>query len=210
MVRLGVSGNLGSNMNATQDVDNTTYNYNSLGVVSTIDTVSSKNNIKGTITMPASYAAGITFRKTTQAPRGLFELWSIGAEYTATKWSDFRFIGIKDQITNNWMFKVGVSFSPDPASGRSSLGAVNYRFGFFTGKDYIDADGNGLKMYGASLGTGVPIRKWNSYNNQFAIVNTSLQIGKRGGAVNNVTESFIRLSFGLSLSDIWFIKRRYD
>jgi hypothetical protein len=210
LVRFGVTGNLGSNMKATQDVDNTTYYYNTLGVVTTIDTVTSKTNIKGTITMPASYAAGITFRKTTTAPRGLFELWSIGAEYTATKWSDYRFMGLKDQVTDNWMFKVGLSFSPDPSSGRSAWGSVNYRLGFFTGKDYVDADGNGLKMYGASFGTGIPVRKWNSYNSQFAIVNTSFQFGKRGSSINNVTEGFFRLSFGLSLSDIWFQKRRYD
>ena len=210
MVRFGVSGNLGSTMNATQDQANTTYNYDANGAVSTIDTVSAQTKIKGTITMPASYAAGITFRKTTTAPRGLFELWSIGAEYTATKWSDYRFMGLKDQVNDNWMFKMGLSFSPDPASGRSAWGNVVYRLGFFTGKDYVNADGNGLKMYGASLGTGIPIRKWNSYNNQFAIVNTSFQFGKRGTAVNNITEGFFRLSFGLSLSDIWFIKRRYD
>lgn len=210
MVRLGLTGNLGSSLNATQDIDHTTFNYNTLGVVSTIDTVYSKTKIKGTITMPASYAAGITLRKTTQAPRGLFDIWSLGAEYTATKWSNYRFMGLTDQVTDNWMFKVGASFSPDPVSGRSYWGAITYRLGFFTGKDYVDADGNGLKMYGASMGAGIPIRKWNNYNSQFAIVNTSLQFGKRGDSKNNITEGFFRLSFGLSLSDIWFVKRRYD
>jgi hypothetical protein len=210
LVRLGLTGNLGSNMNATQDINHTTYYYNALGVVNTVDTVYSKTNIKGTITMPASYAAGVTFRKTTQAPRGLFDIWSLGAEYTATKWSDYRFMGQTDQVANSWMFKVGGSFSPDPVSGRSAWGIVNYRIGFFTGKDYVDADGNGLKIIGVSFGTGIPIRKWNNYNNQFAIVNTSLQFGKKGDSKNNVTEGFVRLSFGLSLSDLWFQKRRYD
>ena len=40
------------------------------------------------------------------------------------------------------MFKVGASFSPDPVSGRSYWGSVNYRLGFFIGEDYVDADGN--------------------------------------------------------------------
>jgi hypothetical protein len=55
--------------------------------------------------MPASYAAGITLRKTTQAPRGLFDIWSLGAEYTATKWSQYRFYDQADQLTDSWMFK---------------------------------------------------------------------------------------------------------
>jgi len=210
MVRLGLTGNLGSSLNATQDIDHTTFSYSTSGVITTIDTVYAKNKIKGTINMPASYAAGITLRKTTQAPRGLFDIWSLGAEYTATKWSQYRFMGQTDQVTDNWMFKIGATFSPDPVSGRSYWGAVNYRLGFFTGKDYVDADGKGLKMYGASFGAGIPIRKWNTYNNQYAIVNTSLQFGKRGDSKNNITEGFFRLSFGLSLSDIWFVKRKYD
>jgi hypothetical protein len=108
------------------------------------------------------------------------------------------------------MFKVGAQISPDPVSGRSYWGTVNYRFGFFTGQEGINADGNGLKTTGGSFGLGIPVRKWNTYSNQFTIVNTAIQFGKRGTSVNNITENFIRLSFGLSLSDIWFIPRKYD
>ncbi len=210
LVRLGLTGNLGSNMKATQDIERSTFYYNANGVITQIDSVYAQQNIKGVIVMPSSYAAGITLRKTTQAPRGLFDIWSLGAEYTATQWSKYRYFEQADQLSNSWMFKVGGSVSPDPVSGRSYWGAVNYRFGFFMGKDYVNPDGNGLKMIGGSFGMGIPIRKWNSYNNQFAIVNTSLQFGKRGDSKNNVTEGFFRLSFGLSLSDIWFIPRRYD
>lgn len=210
MLRLGATANLGSTMNATQDIDHTTFAYNSLGVVATIDTVYSKTKLKGTIVLPTTYAAGITIRKTTQAARGLFDIWSLGAEYTSTQWTAYRFYSQPDQLNDSWMFKLGASFSPDPVSGQSYWGSVNYRLGFFTGKDYVNADGNGLKMYGVSFGAGIPIRKWNSYTNQFAIVNTALQFGKRGDSKNNVTEGFFRLSFGLSLSDIWFQKRRYD
>jgi hypothetical protein len=78
------------------------------------------------------------------------------------------------------------------------------------GKDYIDPDGNGLKTFGVSFGAGLPIRKWSSYNDQFTVMNTSLQFGKRGSGVNNITETYIQFSLGISLSDIWFVKRRYD
>ncbi len=210
MVRLGLTGNLGSNMNATQDIDRSTFYYDANGVIAKIDSIYSQKNIKGVVVMPSSYAAGVTIRKTTQAPRGLFDIWSLGAEYTATRWSKYRFFDQVDQLSDNWMFKVGASISPDPVSGRSYWGALNYRVGFFVGKDYVNPDGNGLKMIGGSFGMGIPIRKWNNYTNQFAIVNTSLQFGKRGDSKNNITEGYFRLSFGLSLSDIWFIPRRYE
>jgi hypothetical protein len=210
LVRLGVNGTLGNDMNAKQDIDRATVSYNAIGELVGIDTVYNVANQKGKITMPTSYAAGITFRKTVLAPRGLFDIWSIGAEYTATKWSQYKYYGQADALNDSWMFKVGAQISPDPVSGRSYWGTVNYRFGFFTGQEGINADGNGLKTTGGSFGMGIPVRKWNTYSNQFTIVNTAIQFGKRGSSVNNITENFIRLSFGLSLSDIWFIPRKYD
>ncbi len=115
-----------------------------------------------------------------------------------------------DKLSNSWQYKLGVQLSPDPSSGRGYWSTVNYRAGFYLGKDYINADGNGLKQYGVSFGAGLPIKKWRSYDNQFTILNTALQLGKRGSSVNNITENYLQFSFGISMSDIWFAKRRYD
>jgi hypothetical protein len=62
----------------------------------------------------------------------------------------------------------------------------------------------------ASFGAGFPIRKWRAYETQFTVLQTAFQIGKRGSSVNNVTENFFQFTFGLSLNDNWFIKRKYD
>jgi hypothetical protein len=211
LVRLGVSGNFSQTLHGKQNIDRATVSYTSTGAVTTIDTVSSLSNIKGTIQMPSTYAGGITFRKTILAPRGLFDLWSIGAEYTATKWSQYRFYNQTDQVSDSWQFKLGGQFAPDPVSGNGYWSNVNYRAGFFTGQDYTTPGGKGLKIVGGSLGMGLPIRKWNNYSNQFTILNLGLQFGRRGTpSLNNITEGFFKLSFGLSLSDIWFIPRKYD
>jgi hypothetical protein len=87
---------------------------------------------------------------------------------------------------------------------------VNYRAGFYLGKDYLNPDGNGLKQYGVSFGAGLPIRKWTNYSDQFTVMNMALQFGKRGSSVNNITETYVQLSLGISMSDIWFVKRKYD
>jgi hypothetical protein len=57
---------------------------------------------------------------------------------------------------------------------------------------------------------GLPIKKWSAYDRQFTVLNTTLQLGKRGSSVNNFTESFIQFTLGMSLSDLWFQKRKYD
>jgi hypothetical protein len=208
-LRLGLTGTLQQTLSASQDLSKHTYTTTANGDVK-IDSVAEQSDIKGKIVLPSTYAVGLTFHKTVTNPRGVFEIWSFGAEYTATQWTKYRFYDQADRLADSWQLKIGLQFSPDPLSGRGYWGNVNYRAGFYTGKDYIDADGKGLKQYGLSFGAGLPIRKWRAYDNQFTFLNTALQIGKRGSAVNNITENYFQFSLGISLSDLWFIKRKYD
>jgi hypothetical protein len=209
LLRFGLTGTLQQNMSATQNIDRQTYSYTNAGDLK-IDSVTTQENIKGKVLLPSTYAAGITLHKTTANSRGVFELWSIGAEYTSTQWTKYRFYDQPDKLSNSWQGKLGIQFSPDPLSSRSYWNAVNYRAGVYIGKDYINSDGKGLSQFGVSFGAGLPIRKWTSYTEQYTVLNTALQFGKRGSSVNNVTESYVQFSLGISLSDIWFVKRRYD
>lgn len=209
LLRFGVSGTLQQTMHASQDLSKQTYTASASGDIK-IDSVSVQNDIKGTILLPATYAAGITLHKTTSNSRGSFEMWSIGAEYTATQWTKYRFYNQPDRLSDSWEWKLGLQFSPDPATGTGYWNNVNYRAGFMFGKDYLDADGNGFKHTCISFGAGLPVKKWRAYDNQYTYLNTSFQFGKRGSSVNNVTENYVQLSLGMSLSDLWFIKRKYE
>ena len=56
-----------------------------------------------------------------------------------------------------------------------------------------------------SFGLGLPLRKTKSE------INLSVEVGERGTTNNNlIKEQFLRFQIGLSLSDIWFVKRKYD
>ncbi len=209
LVRLGASATLSQRLSASQDQKRETYTESQAGDI-TIDTISIKDGIKGTIQMPSTYAAGITLHKTASNNRGAFEMWSIGAEYTTTQWNKYRFYNQADQLVNSWQLKIGAQICPDPLTGRSYWSNVNYRIGAFIGKEYVNPDGNGLKHIGFSLGAGLPIKKWNNYDRQFTVLNTALQFGKRGSGVNNITESYVQFTLGISLTDVWFQKRRYD
>lgn len=206
---IGGSAMLAQRLSASQDQKRETFVETQSGDI-TVDSISNTTDIKGRIQMPATYAAGITLHKTSSNNRGTFEMWSIGAEYTTTQWTKYRFYGQPDQLNNSWQFKVGAQLCPDPLNGRSYWSNVNYRVGAFFGKDYLNPDGNGLKHVGFSLGAGLPIKKWNNYDRQFTILNTALQFGKRGSSVNNITESYVQFTLGISLTDLWFQKRKYD
>ncbi len=210
LLRFGATSTLQQTLNATQNLNKETFAVNSIGASIGIDTVFKQDNIKGTVVLPASYEAGLVLHKTLSNTSGLFELWSFGVEYSSTQWKNYRFYGQQDALNNSWMVKIGGQISPNPQAQRNYLNNVNYRVGFNFGQDYVNADGKGLKTMSASFGAGFPIRKWRAYETQFTVLQTAFQIGKRGSGTNNITENFLQFTFGLSLNDNWFIKRKYD
>src|SRR5206468_10603040 len=85
-----------------------------------------------------------------------------------------------------------------------------YRFGFYTGKDYVKVGGD-LPVYGMSLGFGFPIGNYNRLSpNQFSVINLALEYGKRGNNDNLLKENTFRVSLGFNFSDLWFGKKKYD
>lgn len=210
LMRIGATASFQQNLNAVQQLNKQTFVLNAAGALIEVDSISKQNDIKGTIVMPATYDAGFMIMKTLTNSRGNFQLWSAGIEYTTTQWTKFRSYGQADALNNSWGLKIGAQISPNPDGATSYLSNVNYRFGFQFGKDYINADGNGLKHNAFTLGAGFPIRKWRNYETQYTVVQAAIQFGKRGSAVNNVTENYTQLTLGFSLSDVWFIKRKYD
>lgn len=207
LIRIGASGQLEQDLNATQNIIRETFNYDVNGASNRVDSVFESNEITGSVHLPATYTAGIAFETLTAEK---FSRLQVSAEYESTQWSTYRFFGQADKLTDNYMFRVGGQLSPDYVRARSYWSRVAYRAGVFFGKDYINADGNELKNFGVTLGFGLPVARRSAYSNQYTTIHTAIELGKRGSNVNNITENFFRLSFGLSLSDVWFIKRKYD
>ena len=104
---------------------------------------------------------------------------------------------------------MGGQILPNAASAKSYWSRVTYRAGLTFGKDYVKVDDEDLPTWGASIGFGLPMRP-PSYTNQYSIINTSFEFGQRGNNSNPIRENFFKVSIGLTLSDIWFIKRKYD
>ncbi|MCW3106250.1 MAG: hypothetical protein JWQ09_756 [Segetibacter sp.] len=210
-LRLGFSGNLKQNLSAKQTVSRETFTYDANGTPITIDTVYQSQEVAGNIKLPVSYTAGISLNTSLVDRLGnKIEKSVIAFEYESTQWSNYRFYDAPDKLNNSWLFKVGGQLTPNPLSIKSYWNRATYRAGFYFGQEALAADANKLPVYAITLGAGLPIRKWRSFDNQYTIINTTFEVGKRGNKNNNITESFFRFSLGLNLSDIWFIKRKYD
>jgi hypothetical protein len=210
-LRFGFSGSLKQKLNAERQISRETFTYDENGAMTKVDSIYQSAGEKGKIELPVSYAAGISLNTSVSDKIGnKFDKSILAVEYETTQWANYRYFGQSDKLGNSWQFKVGGQLTPDPLSIRSYWNRVAYRAGFYYGKEALNADGNQLPVYALTLGMGLPIRKWSVYDNQYTIINTTIELGRRGNNKNNITENFFRLSFGLNLSDVWFKKRRYD
>jgi hypothetical protein len=199
LLRLGVFGNVKQTLNAKRDVIRETFRYNnSTGAPESIDSVYAENDISGDVLYPASYGAGIIFDKLGK--------WLVGIDYTAEQWSQYRYFNKQEAVRNSYVLHIGGQLMPK--GGKSYWSNVAYRAGFSFGTDYISVDKD-LPKWSASVGAGLPMRK-PAYTNQFSVINIALEVGQKGNKENIIRESFFRVAVGLSLSDIWFIKRKYD
>jgi hypothetical protein len=62
-----------------------------------------------------------------------------------------------------------------------------------------------LTYYAVTLGASFPFKR--STNG----IHTALELGSLGTQANGlVKENFVRFTIGMSLSDRWFVKRKYD
>ncbi|MBV9961937.1 MAG: hypothetical protein JO072_06780 [Parafilimonas sp.] len=207
---IGASGTIEQNLNASRDVTRETFFRKDDGSLVPIDSIYKTTGEHGKINIPLSAEGGFMINKMVINGPFIVKKWGIGADYSFQNWSKYLYFGQPDQLNDSWMLRVGAEFSANPITGKSVFSTGYYRVGYYMGKDYINADGNGYKVRAVTLGYSFNLRKYHSYDNQYTMINTAIEIGKRGSSVNNITENFFKFSLGLSLSDIWFIKRKYD
>lgn len=205
VLTIGAYGAWGQSVNATQDVLRETFVFDaSIGEVR-LDSVSDKREIKGKIELPSSVTAGFVLQK--YAVINKEGGWLVGVDFVKQNWDNYRFYGQFDSVQSKWEIRVGGQINPIPK--RNYFSNISYRFGFFMGPDYIKV-GKKLNQIGGSFGLGLPLATTRQAPNQATVINLAFEYGKRGNNSNILSESLFRVSLGFSLSDFWFIKRKYD
>jgi hypothetical protein len=204
VLTIGAFGSWGQKLNASQDVLRETFVFDASFGELRLDSVSDKKDIKGKIELPASFTFGFVLQKYPSVKEGG---WLFGLDFSQQSWDKYRFYGQKDSVRNKWEIKAGAQINPKP--NRNYFSQVAYRFGLSLGPDYIKV-GNKLSQLTGSFGLGLPMTLSRQAPNQLSIINLGFEYNKRGNNDNILKENTFRLSLGLSLSDIWFIKRKYD
>lgn len=186
-VSLGLSGSATTNLNANTETLSQTY-IESNGTGYRVDTVLNTQTQKGTVVLPGYVAGGLVLRKTSK--------WMVGIDYHSQDWSRYRFYGLEDSLTNSSKIILG---------GEYIYKRVRYRAGLRLENTYLSINNTQLKEQAISIGAGIPISRGFSY------LNISAEIAQRGTLTNSlIQEQYVRLVLGLTLSDRWFIKRKFD
>jgi hypothetical protein len=171
-----------------------------------VDSVLEQTGVEGEIIYPANYTFGFMFD---QAAGDKTRGWSLGVDYSANQWNDFRFFGQKDMVQNSWEVRVGGQLTPIKRPTRYGQ-ALSWRLGGFVGPDYVSVD-NKLPQFGLTFGLGLPVFNYNRLSpGQYSVINLAFEYSKRGNDQNRIREDLFRLSVGLNFTDLWFGKRKYD
>lgn len=154
------------------------------------------NDTKLKLPSKFSFGAGI----------GQAKKWLIGSEITFQNTSKLgnRF----DDITgatfeNSTKISIGGYYIPKYDSYNGYWNRVVYRAGFRHENTGLVINNESIKDYGVNFGFGLPLGISN--------INLGFEFGKKGTTTNNlIEEKYFNVSVGLSLSDIWFKKRKID
>jgi hypothetical protein len=143
----------------------------------------------------------------------------VGLDFTMQKWGSVEFPGTvqqgskkvyalrKDILKDRFGVNAGIDYVPDPASRRSFINRVHYRFGAGYATPYYYINGNdGPKELSVSAGFGIPLQ--NAYNNR-SVLNISAQWA-RTSAKDLITENTFRINLGLTFNERWFAKWKVD
>ena len=144
----------------------------------------------------------------------------VGLDFTMQKWGSVEFPGTvqqgskkvyalrKDILKDRFGVNAGIDYVPDPASRRSFINRVHYRFGAGYATPYYYINGNdGPKELSVSAGFGIPLDRiyWNSQGNMRPVLNVSAQ-WVHTSAKDLITENTFRINLGLTFNERWFAK----
>lgn len=197
----GVDGNLKTNLNTSRDVLFKRFvneNLSDGSVYQNIkDTVYTTNGEKGNIVLPLQLDGGVIIKKE--------DKFFGGVQFHYGKWSDYRSFGESDSTANNWRISAGGEWIPNSKSIDSYFDRVRYRLGAYYGTNYIRFAGSNFNQYGVTAGVGFPVRRSGS------LLNITFDVGQSGNVKNNlIRQTYLRTTIGFSLSDVWFLKRKFD
>ncbi len=134
--------------------------------------------------------------------------WGVGAEYTLQQFSSYsnRFKDITaGTFENANKIAVGGYYVPKFNSFSNYFERINYRAGMRHENTGLVLKSKSITDTALTVGLGLPV------GGMLSNINLTFEYGKRGTRAENlVEENYMNFLIALSLTDKWFVKRKYD
>lgn len=197
----GVYGASAVKLTTTTDAYWQRYYYQNQNAVTVLDEPDSSVNKKGKINLPMYFGAGFTIGNETW--------WIAGVDFRYQNWKKYTTPLNNGSLGDSWRISLGAGIVPNIES-KSFLSRVQYKLGGYYGKSEIVYAGNHLSEFGGTLGLSIPV-KFNPIYREAARFNLTAEIGSRAPADKNlIRENYYRITFGFTLNNQWFIRRKFD
>lgn len=193
---IGATYSLPMNFNSKRNVYVRSIKSYSTASETPIDTLVYRMGEKVTVKYPQGFGIGVTYRKGDRI--------MVGMDFNWDNWKNFSFAGSNDSLQNSWNIAIGGSYKPKSTTVSGYMKRVTYRAGFHYDQTYLRIYDKSINKFGVTLGLGLPMpRSLSSFN-------LALEIGRMGTTENNlVKETYFNISMGISLHEVWFVKRKY-
>ncbi|MDE6511765.1 MAG: hypothetical protein K2L00_06710 [Muribaculaceae bacterium] len=170
------------------------------------DTVAS-TGMKGKYYSPQTFGFGLAY--THEKVHRI----SVEADFTLQQWSDAPFSSLTDEagqvVFEGMKFadrqKIAVGGEYTHNIRGSYLERMPWRLGAFYTDDYLKIQGNRMKEYGVTLGTGFAAPGGKT------MINFGLEWRHRQTSpVNLLTENYFNIMVGVNFNEVWFFKRKIN
>ncbi len=192
--------NVGATYNFNTDLSADYENLTTLTIAKSngsffIDTISSGILEQGAIQIPQRFAFGtsILFKQKLE----------LAFDYQKDNWSDSKFFGENQNLSNNQRFSFGLEYTPDYGSPKY-FKLIRYRAGFNYIKSYLMIEDTQIKQTGGTLGIGLPIKSGAFIN--FAV----LYNHREAPGIDLLQENYFQFNLNVSFRANWFLKRHFD
>lgn len=147
--------------------------------------------------IPRTIRGGIAF--------GQNDKFTIGGDIVWSAWSDATLPGTYGTFTDVISLHAGAEYIPDKFSNYNFFDRMEYRIGGRYGESYAQYEGDNVKEYGITFGTGIPMRRSRSR------ISLVVDLSRRGDPDAGLPrETRISIGASLNLYDYWFLKRQYE
>lgn len=170
----------------------------SAGIIGNTQQIDLKTLAKTSNRLPAETTLGFVFGKP--------QHWYFGATYVTSNREVINPLEIHSDVVYvpSSRLSLGGLFIPDYDSFSNYLSKIVYRIGTRWEHTGLTLKNQDIKDFGITFGIGLPL-------NVLSKVNIGVEIGSLGTTeAGLIKEKYTNIMLGFSLSDVWFIKRKYD